>query len=398
MHTLRRSPCTALERGEPISWQPWQPTMSGSDHAARPISHLVSQTNTAPAALSRMLAAVLIAVQGANECAYSLNLPQKYRALKPIPYEEYQCAQHNETCIWALRTIANFAGGMLGLHDGDNSAGPTVYGLGPLPDSCGAGVRERYYPCVTAPLAALAYRDACSLDVTAGCSDASSSTSVGCEMRAGARVAFDAVEGTLGERLAGEWVVGPDGQSGSRFFVYRADGQPHAFDVSDPALVAGGRAQLGSVRCRLSPIPTTSDNVSTIFSYDQSCASDGAAWDGAVGGAAAAVAGLATVGVVILFRRRYVAAKRGTSTATALLQRPDQRDAASQANGSLDAPPAASNQRAAGSGRQVSFDLTAERQLVRPSRPGAMPVVAGALPAWDIMFVDGDDAGTKHTL
>lgn len=340
-----------------------------------------------------MLGAYLVAVQGANErppCAYSLNLPQTYRTFKPIPYEEYQCAQHNETCIWALRTIANFGGGMLGLHDGDASAGPMVYGLGPLPGSCGAGVRQRYYPCVSAPFAALAYRDECSLEVTTGCNQASSSTSVGCEMRAGARIEFDGVDGTLGERLAGEWVVGPDGQSGSHFFVYRADGQPHAFGVSDPALAKRGSPRLGSVQCRLAPMPTTPGTAISIYSYDLSCPADGTAWDRVVGGAAAAVAGLAIVSVVLLLRRRCLA-KRGASTANALLQRPDRRDAASQANDCLDAPPATSNQRTPGSARQVSFDLTAERQLVRPTRPGAMPVVAGALPAWDIMFVDGDD-------
>lgn len=196
--------------------------------------------------------------------------------LKPMPFEQLQCSEANATCLAALTMVSDFAGGTVGRRNATFDGGSEVnaYGIGPVPDNCPPTLRTTYYPCVSAPFSAVTYRGSCGLNVHAGCGirDATNGvwTSVGCEMRGGGRIRFDA-GGDADPRLAGEWIVGnsrsPD-DAGNSFWVYRADGEPHGFAVDEAAAAQqqqpsndslGRRSRSGQFRCVLTTMPKPGD-------------------------------------------------------------------------------------------------------------------------------------------
>lgn len=342
-------------------------------------------------------------------CGASLLLPQFTVHLDPIPYNDnLGCKEHNATCMRALRTIMNYAGGLIGLHSNVTTAVDHVYGVGPISKLCPSDDDvSRVYPCVSAPLLSLSYRSPCALYVHAGCSGASKEpwSRIGCQMHAGSRIRFPGFEDD--PRLAGEWIVGPERspvQEGNSFWVFRADGTTHGLEKSEIEAVLHRRGTATThFQCVLDTVPHAGASCChSKFVYD-SCPALEAPWPGsaismehmvifACVGVGSLVAVIAIVWVFIGRRRHYIRCCKRRQPPLAKC------DAGTQAD----------NDGGADASQAHELQLAQPQQFPSPCAPSfeisAGPVYVASVPApahgsglpnWDVMYVDDEQEHDK---
>ena len=224
------------------------------------------------------------------------------------------CISSDNNCTRWLRTNGLAPGRGQQHYLASGTGGNITYALGA--QACPAPSATARLPCVSANFEGLSLRDECSLWVYAGCGDSISIRepdypAVHCEMRPGSRVALDS-RSTLSPTdprspaeawLAGEWIVGAPSKRG--FWVFKADGTPHGFTITDEPL------SYGRFNCLLTPEYPLEGR----FGYPNSCASESTATIGIAAGAGAAVVLIAAL--VFAWRRCRTRGKSSFSAAPA---------------------------------------------------------------------------------
>ena len=251
-------------------------------------------------------------------CEATLKLPFH---LLPLPFgPRLACAEQDVSCIADLKEITTGAGGVVGRRVvGRGSTllkALDLFATAPVPGSCLTAQQQFPFahasPCVSAPVAAILPSSTCALTVFAGCGEGGGGGeadpwgNVGCGMHGGSQVRF---QGANDSRLDGDWLVAPDredGQPGSAFSVYRADGQPHGLEAGEPARAA-------AVLCLLEPVLTEGTRF-PVYSYP-SCLARSAVTTASppppsqallltLGSSGAAAVGLVFFATIVLFLRR----------------------------------------------------------------------------------------------